>query len=224
MKKTNNPFPFLSTFLIILSTFTTTPNPILLVTAQNSTSPNNPAVLDTQNHTLQTGQYYYILPATTITTGGGGLKLASTGHNATTACPLAVVQDQNELNKGLPLTFSPVNLTNGVVRVSTDLNIKFTSRAETVCDGESSVWRLDESIGGERFVMSGGVEGNPGRETLSNWFEIEKFDDDYKLVFCPTVCNICKVACGDIGVYVDENGTRRLAVSEVPLKVMFLKV
>ncbi|RVW59413.1 Kunitz trypsin inhibitor 2 [Vitis vinifera] len=79
----------------------------------------------------------------------------------------------------------------------------------------------DESSG-QRFVTTGGVEGNPGRETLDNWFKIEKYEDDYKLVFCPTVCDFCKPVCGDIGIYI-QNGYRRLALSDVPFKVMFKK-
>ncbi|KAD5961931.1 hypothetical protein E3N88_13404 [Mikania micrantha] len=60
-------------------------------------------------------------------------------------------------------------------------------------------------------------------ETLGNWFKIEKLEDDYKLVFCPTVCDFCKPVCGDIGVTITENGIRRLVISEVPFKVMFKK-
>jgi hypothetical protein len=37
------------------------------------------------------------------------------------------------------------------------------------------------------------------------------------------VCQHCKVMCKDIGIYVDAKGVRRLALSSVPLKVMFKK-
>ncbi|TXG47968.1 hypothetical protein EZV62_027262 [Acer yangbiense] len=91
---------------------------------------------------------------------------------------------------------------------------------------ESTVWKLDshdDSLG-QWFVTTGGVEGNPGRETISNWFKIEKFDDDYKLVFCPSVCDTCRVLCRDIGIYIDQaTGIRRLALSDTPFKVMFKK-
>ena len=71
-------------------------------------------------------------------------------------------------------------------------------------------------------MSSGGVEGNPGPATLSNWFKIEKFGDDYKLVFCPTVCNFCKVVCKDVGIFIDDDGLRRLALTDdQPFKVMF---
>ena len=170
-------------------------------------------VLDISGQELRTGTDYYILPV--IRGRGGGLTLASTGNET---CPLDVVQEQQEVSNGLPLTFSPMNVQKGVVRVSTDLNVKFS--AATICV-QSTVWTLenDESTQ-KRVVTTGGVEGNPGRETISNWFKIEKFEDDYKLVFCPEVCDICRPVCGDLGVFTD-GGIRRLAISDVPLKVMF---
>ncbi|KAK2642909.1 hypothetical protein Ddye_024672 [Dipteronia dyeriana] len=151
-------------------------------------------VLDIARQKLHTGTNYYILPV--IRGRGGGLTLASTGKET---CPLDVVQERSEVEIGLPLTFSPVNITKGVIRLSTDQNIKFS--ASTICV-QSTVWKLDshdDSLG-QWFVTTGGVEGNPGRETTSNWFKIEKFDDDYKLVFCPSVCDICR----DIGIYIDQ--------------------
>ncbi|KAI3813009.1 hypothetical protein L1987_17722 [Smallanthus sonchifolius] len=39
-------------------------------------------------------------------------------------------------------------------------------------------------------VMVGGVEGNPGPETLDNWFKIEKTEDGYKFVFCPSAATV----------------------------------
>ncbi|XP_021282616.1 kunitz trypsin inhibitor 2-like [Herrania umbratica] len=170
-------------------------------------------VLDISGEELRTGTDYYILPV--IRGRGGGLTLASTGDET---CPLDVVQEQLEVSNGLPLTFSPVNITKGVVRVSTDLNIKFS--AATICV-QSTVWKLDNDEATQKLVVTtGGVEGNPGIETLSNWFKIERYEDDYKLVFCPGVCDFCRPVCGDLGVFIDA-GIRRLALSDVPLKVMF---
>ncbi|KAM7482858.1 hypothetical protein LguiB_007441 [Lonicera macranthoides] len=201
MMKTS--FLFLS-FLL----FTLSPN-LPHVLADDALDP----VLDTAGNQLRPGTNYYILPA--VRGRGGGLTLASTRNET---CPLDVVQAQTEVDNGLPVTFSPFNGDN-VVRVSTEQNIKFS--AATVCT-QSTVWRL-ENVEGERVVTTGGVVGNPGRETLSNWFNIEKDGDDYKFVYCPGVCDICRPACGNIGVVV-ENGRRRLvSLSEVPLKVVFKK-
>ncbi|KAK9131185.1 hypothetical protein Sjap_011672 [Stephania japonica] len=67
--------------------------------------------------------------------------------------------------------------------------------------------------------MAGGSIGNPGPETLRNWFKIEKYEDAYKLSYCPSVCRFCKVMCKDLGTYVDS-GVKKLALSEKPLKVV----
>ncbi|OMP05595.1 Proteinase inhibitor I3, Kunitz legume [Corchorus olitorius] len=167
-------------------------------------------VLDISGQELQTGTDYYILPV--VRGSGGGLTLGNE------PCPLDVVQEQLEVSNGLPLTFSPVT-NEDVVRLSTDLNIKFSAASTCV---QTTLWTLqtDESIQ-KRAVTTGGVEGNPGKDTLSNWFNIQKYDDDYKLVFCPTVCNTCRPACGDLGIFIDDAGHRRLVISDEPFKVMF---
>ena len=78
----------------------------------------------------------------------------------------------------------------------TDHNIKLSA---ATCI-QSTLWKLDEYDESIRklFVTTGGVEGNLSIQTLSNWFRIEKYDDDYKLVFCSTVCDFCRPICGDI--------------------------
>nr|CAD1844343.1 unnamed protein product [Ananas comosus var. bracteatus] len=68
--------------------------------------------------------------------------------------------------------------------------------------------------GGQRFVVTGGVLGNPGPDAVNNWFKIEKFRDiSYKIVFCPSVCRSCKVVCGDVGV-VGDGGKRFLGLTD----------
>ncbi|PIN11664.1 hypothetical protein CDL12_15729 [Handroanthus impetiginosus] len=198
----------LSLSLILFSIFTN----FLLYAAQDPAP-----VLDINRNKLRAGVNYYILPV--IRGRGGGLTLASTGNET---CPLSVVQEQLEVKNGLPLTFRPVNSENGVVRVSTDQNIKFS--AGSVCV-QSTVWKLDsrDESTGQYFITTGGVEGNPGRETISNWFKIEEYEGDYKLVFCPTVCNFCKVICKDVGIFL-QDGKRRLALTDdAPFRVMFKK-
>ncbi|KAF8036002.1 hypothetical protein BT93_C1890 [Corymbia citriodora subsp. variegata] len=131
------------------------------------------------------------------------------------------LQTGQEVSNGLPVKFSPADAGNSTIRLSTDLNIWFN--AATICV-QSTVWRLGAYDGTVKqyFIETGGVLGNPGPETISNWFKIEKLDEDYKLVFCPTVCDTCKVICRDVGIYVD-GGTRRLALSDEPFRVMFKK-
>lgn len=139
------------------------------------------------------------------------------------------------VSHGLPLTFSPLDdsssknkgSSGGVIRVSTDLNIMFCTD-HTSCAEYSPVWKLDDFDESREkwFVTTGGSLGNPGWRTIRNWFKIEKCgynDANYKLVYCPTVCPSSKHMCKDVGVFVDENGNRRLALSDVPFIVKFLK-
>ncbi|KAJ0247876.1 Kunitz trypsin inhibitor 5 [Hirschfeldia incana] len=164
-------------------------------------------VTDIYGQRLTSGTKYYILPV--VRGRGGGLTM-SKAENKT--CPKSVIQEQFEVSNGLPLTFSPSDRSR-IIGVSTDLNFKFSA---------TSIWNLDnvDEKTNQRFIGTCGVEGNPGRTTVGNWFKIDKYEDHYKIVFCPSVCDVCRVMCGDIGVFV-QDGTRRLALSDVPLKVMF---
>ncbi|KAM7469005.1 hypothetical protein LguiA_007188 [Lonicera macranthoides] len=196
-----------TTLLFLLIAFST----ISLSAADASPNP----VLDVTGKNLRSGVNYYVLPV--FKGKGGGLTLASTGNKP---CPLDVVQEKYEFKSGLPLTFTPVDPKKGVIRVSTDLNIKFSTA--TKCP-QSTTWKLDyDKLLQQYVITSGGVEGNPGPKTLNNWFKIEKYENDYKFLFCPSVCNYCKVICRDVGIFM-KNGMRYLALSDVPFKVMFKK-
>ncbi|KAG4991827.1 hypothetical protein JHK87_025284 [Glycine soja] len=184
------------------------------------------AVIDTSGTELQPGLSYYVVPAMRSFTRCGkfeclnaeGLSLASIGES----CPLDVVVEQRSF--GLPLSFSPLDTNESVVRVSTDLNIMFcTDRTSYSCAEYSPVWKLDhfDVSKGKWFVTTGGSMGNPSWETIRNWFKIEKCDSAYRIVYCPSVCPSSKHMCKDVGVFVDENGYRRLALSDVPFKVKF---
>jgi hypothetical protein len=212
MKNTLLAFFFLFTFL-------SSPQPLL-----GAAKASNEQVVDTFSKKLRADANYYIIPVIPIhkcgpygkcRSSGSSLALASIGKT----CPLdVVVVDRYQ---ALPLTFMPVHPKKGVIRVSTDLNIKFSSRA--TCLHHSMVWKLDRFNVSKRqwFITIGGVAGNPGWETINNWFKIEKYGDAYKLVFCPSVVQSFKHMCKDVGVFVDENGNKRLALSDVPLKVKF---
>lgn len=191
---------------ILLFTFTTKP---LL----GATGASPAQVVDTSGKVLRAGTKYFVVPAN----GGGGLALTSIGE----MCPMDVVAVQDY--SGLPLSFSPNNPKKGVIRVSTDLNILFS--ADYDCP-QSNVWKLGDYDynAGQWFVITGGVTGNPGWQTVSNWFKIEEYEDSYKLVYCPTVCSYCTVQCRDIGLYVDSDGNQRLALSDSPLKVKFQRI
>ncbi|KAL9324315.1 hypothetical protein ACSQ67_009172 [Phaseolus vulgaris] len=84
--------------------------------------------------------------------------------------------------------------------------------------------QIVDTSGKKWFVTTtGGVLGNPGSQTISNWFKIEKYEDAYKMVYCPSVCNYCNYPCSDIGIYQDQYGNR-LALTSEPDKVQFQRV
>ncbi|GAU35587.1 hypothetical protein TSUD_295230 [Trifolium subterraneum] len=185
---------------------------------------SNDQVVDTLGKKLRADANYYILPVIPVSRCGPHEKCRSSGASLGLASirqsfPLDVVVVNRY--QGLPLTFKPVNPKKGVIRVSTDLNIKFSSRATS--PQHSTVWKLDRFDFSKKqwFVTSGGVAGNPSWETINNWFKIEKYGDAYKLVYCPSVVQSFKHLCKDVGVFVDEKGNKRLALSDVPLKVKF---
>ncbi|CAN0891136.1 Kunitz trypsin inhibitor 5 [Linum grandiflorum] len=182
-------------------------------------------VTDIDGTPLRSGLKYYILPSVSGNGVGNGGGLALGGRIDTKKCPLSVIQDEHELSKGLPVVFLPINAKPGyTVHTNIDLNIEFT--AETACD-EAPVWKVesyDHDVH-QWFVGTGGIEGKPGPRTVDNWFKIAKYGGNYKLVYCPSVCKTCKVQCKDVGVYVDEYGKKRVALTDdEPPIVKFMRV
>ncbi|KAK7380145.1 hypothetical protein VNO78_32594 [Psophocarpus tetragonolobus] len=185
-------------------------------------------VVDTSGDKLMVGINYYIIPVPTKCSSSGkckgnnGFGLAKIVANNKT-CPLDILVVEE--HQGQPLTFTPIHgqKKGAPVCVSTDLNIEFFT--QTGCPQYSSVWKIDQFDRSTRkwFVTSGGVVGHPSWRTISSWFKIEKYEMDYKLVSCPTFCGYCRVQCRDIGVYEDQNGNKRLALTDTPYKVRFQK-
>lgn len=210
-----------STMLAVFLLYVLSSQPLL---GSAEASPDE--VLDTLGKKLRADANYYIIPTEPFTICGfvscfntsGGVALEATGES----CPLDVVVVKQ--NPGLPLRFTPVNNKKGVIRVSTDLNIMFSNEAyDSRCPHHSLVWKIDPFSKEETFVTTNGVFGNPGSQTIGSWFKIEKYDDAYKLVYCPNVCPSCKHACKDIGYYVYKTREMRLALTNVPFKVKFQK-
>nr|XP_043633653.1 kunitz trypsin inhibitor 5-like [Erigeron canadensis] len=194
---------FIFIFLSILS----------LSSGQYSPTP----VRDTDKNVLRVGTNYYIVPA--VPGGGGGLI---TARGPGQLCPLEVAQQIGDKLNGSPLSFSPANPNkDGIIFESTDINIKFMDKS---C-APSTVWRVDDpNYFGERYISTQGMLGRPGRETINNWFKIQKYEDHYKLVHCPSVCKTCKIVCEDIGIKISERGRRSLVLNKKPpFKVMFKK-
>ncbi|CAO2832228.1 unnamed protein product [Amaranthus hypochondriacus] len=186
-------------------------------------------IFDMTGKPVEVGVPYYILPV--IQRRGGGITTAP--KNVNQQCPLYVAQDTNTASLGLPVKFYPPrwpvysSRPTKNVTFSTDMNLFFGLGNNC---GQSPVWtlKLDE-ITQRQYVTLGGVAGYRGPKTVDNWFRIERFfprfNFDYKLVYCPTVCSSenphCQFSCGDLGVFIQEDGNWLLGVGAPPLRIKF---
>ncbi|CAN7053003.1 unnamed protein product [Brassica rapa subsp. trilocularis] len=99
-----------------------------------------------------------------------------------------------------------------------DLNIK-TDVEATICF-QSTYWRVGEfDEERQQYVVVAGLQD----DSPNSFFQIEKSGDDaYKFVFCPKTGDSGR-QCTNVGIFVDEIGVRRLALSSEPFLVMFKK-
>ncbi|XP_075481295.1 miraculin-like [Primulina tabacum] len=146
---------------------------------------------------------YYILPVQSGGGGGGGFY----AYEVNATC-YAVQQPFDDL-PSRAVIFNPARPEDGGwISANKDLNIKFEYFFD--CGSSSSgvlqVNTTDEATG-QHFITAGGVEGNPGCGTITNWFQIEKLPSDYsyKLIYCPSVCDLVNVTCRDVGAF-DQPG------------------
>ncbi|CAI9113361.1 OLC1v1013946C1 [Oldenlandia corymbosa var. corymbosa] len=209
----NNKLLFATSFLAFIIFHTN------LIFSSATSAP--PAVRDVRGRELRGGIgyaiTYTILPAITSSPDLAGVFLSKD-------CPPQVIQDNvqesAEFKNGTPLLITGLDLKKSIIRTSSDVNIRFFG--DNNCSS-SLVWKLQDMdpLTGNYYVGVGGVIGNPGPQTVNNWFKIEKTKVGYKLRFCPSVCKTCKVMCKDIGIVKDQNGKRRLALSDIPFEVIF---
>ncbi|XVE58837.1 hypothetical protein DITRI_Ditri04bG0201100 [Diplodiscus trichospermus] len=184
-----------------------------------ATAANKP-VLDIDGDELQAGVEYYVVSAIRGA-GGGGLAL---GRTKDQKCPEVVVQRRSDMDSGTPVKFSNSDTNDDVIHLSTDINIEFLPIRDRFCH-TSTVWKLDNynPSTGKWWLTTDGVKGNPGPNTLKNWFKIEKAGVlVYKFTYCPSVCESCTTLCSDIGRYGDD-GQIRLALSDRGWPFVFVK-
>ncbi|XP_042501067.1 miraculin-like [Macadamia integrifolia] len=188
------------------------------------------SVLDTNGNELQAGHPYYIVSA--YREGRGGGVSFDRGQSSRTAM---VKQLSSDKNFGAPVILFPVSKSQEkvdrervlretsrnpsparerIIRESTDLNIRFSDMPV--------VWQVEDSRQSpsspsqNRHVILEGQPGHPGPSTVRNWFRIErmsKSSPEYRVAYCPSVCDSCQVECGNIGVTM-ESGNRWLSVSQ----------
>ncbi|PPR89172.1 hypothetical protein GOBAR_AA31512 [Gossypium barbadense] len=121
--------------------------------------------------------------------GGGGLALGRPRGNP---CPEVVAQRPSGDN-GIPVIFSNSDSNDGVVRLSSDINIEFVPLRPKLCQ-TTTVWKVNDydHSAGKWWVITDGVKGNPGANTLTSWFRIEKVSDVY-YKFKPKLCQTTTV-------------------------------
>ncbi|XP_073138743.1 miraculin-like [Henckelia pumila] len=175
---------------------------------------------DTGMEHLVAGTPYYVVPVRSDQ--GGGLF----SYEANATC-YAVQQSIDDLPSQAVIFNHHKSKDGDWLAASKDLNIRFE---DLYCDSSSSsvlrVADYDEATG-QHFVTVGGVEGYPGCGTIVNWFRIEKIvgEYSYKLVYCPSVCDLVNVTCRGVGVF-GRGALPRLVLSDDhrdPLLVRFQK-
>ncbi|XP_051136735.1 kunitz trypsin inhibitor 5-like [Andrographis paniculata] len=188
---------------------------IISIVVNHSAAQEPPPVLDIAGKPVRTGGKYYILPG--IRGRGGGLTVyRAPGKNIT--CPASVVLAQNEVDSGLPVSFSPVNGPAQLVLESSSQILKFSSADVASACGGAAVTVLKLGVYDRAtetlFTESGKMEG-PASTSL---FRILKSETgipySYKLANC-----LNKVTCRDLGIFTHtqpQDGTRRLALSLLP--------
>ncbi|TYH51456.1 hypothetical protein ES332_D10G275900v1 [Gossypium tomentosum] len=155
----------------------------------------NAPVLDSDGNELRTGTPYFVV-SSIWGAGGGGLAL---GMPRGKPCPEVVAQ-RGSGDDGIPVIFSNSDSNDGVVRLSSDINIEFIPLRPRFCQ-TTTVWKVDDydHSAGKWWVITDGVKGNPGANTLTSWFRIEKAGDlDYTFKYCPAVCGTCPALCNKI--------------------------
>ncbi|CDY65093.1 BnaAnng20120D [Brassica napus] len=102
----------------------------------------------------------------------------------------------------------------GIFRAN--LNIHMDVKA-TIC-GQSTYWYVPPV---EPITVIEALFIGAGPKPSNGFFQIKKIEDGlggYKIVFC-----VNNNDCSDIGIFVDKQGVRRLALSSTPFEVRFMK-
>ncbi|KAK4375805.1 hypothetical protein RND71_006482 [Anisodus tanguticus] len=90
------------------------------------------------NRIIQEGDLrYFVLPV--IRGRGGGLYPSNVKQQ--NLCPRDIIQEADEVQQGLHVVFTHVDTKKGVVRESTDLNVRFYT--PTICARET-IWKIGE--------------------------------------------------------------------------------
>ena len=172
-------------------------------------------IFDTDGNVIFGGSSYYVLPAIWGPTGGG-LTLFSLGDKQ---CPLYIQKEDSEVERGIPVKFSNWKPRVGFVPESENLNIEMDVAA-TICVQSTYWWVAVSGMPTVKSLIAAGPKPEPAKDSSKSFFQIKKDGDSsngYNIVFCPNDKD-----CIDVGIFVDKDGVRRLALSSTPFAVMFL--
>ena len=182
----------------------------ILATTANAGRP----VLDIEGDIIFGGSYY-VIPVF-FGADGGGLTLSPLGNKQ---CPLYIGQEPSEANMGIPVRFSNWKSRVGFVPESENLNIAMDVKA-TICVQSTYWWVAVSGMPTVKSLIAAGPKPEPAKDSSKSFFQIKKDGDSsngYNIVFCPNDKD-----CIDVGIFVDKDGVRRLALSSTPFPVMFL--
>ncbi|KAK5795351.1 hypothetical protein PVK06_036613 [Gossypium arboreum] len=120
---------------------------------------------------LRTGTSYFVV-SSIWGAGGGGI---APGMPRGKPLPEVIAQ-RGSSDNGIPVIFSNSDSNNGVVRLSSDINIEFIFLRPKFFLTTTTVWKVDDydHSAGKWWVITDGVKGNSGANTLTSWFRIEK--------------------------------------------------
>ncbi|PON69806.1 Proteinase inhibitor I3, Kunitz legume [Parasponia andersonii] len=172
-------------------------------------------VLDTSGQPLRRGVEYIIRLA--ITDNGGPFTLIDRkGY-----CPFYVGQ-RNVTADGIPVTFSPFEEGENIVRELKNFKVAFSGA--TIC-AQSTTWKVGQgeadTVDGRRLIATG------DNARYGNYFYINKdgnFADIYRMEWCPAeLCPTCRFRCGSLGSLF-ENGKRLAALDGSALPIVFERV
>lgn len=91
----------------------------------------------------------------------------------------------------------------------------------TICFQSTYWWVAESDMAIKKFFIVSGPKPKPGDDSSKSFFQIKKtkyFHNGYTIAFCPNDND-----CIDVGIFVDEYGVWRLALSPTPFPVVFVK-
>ncbi|KAL2334467.1 hypothetical protein Fmac_015680 [Flemingia macrophylla] len=176
-------------------------------------------VLDAFGKPVLASGKYYILPALSGLRSGGGLSPVE--RDETYKCPVVVFQDLSRVKRGMPLKFSVLGKSDGIVYEGSQLEISFVDKPG--CATSSNLVGVGDDFP-LKWIGIGSAKDHPGKKVFNGYFKLEKQYKGYQLLFCPA--NV--ITCFNVARTQDQLGYRlvltngRYAVTPVPFQLYYV--